>query len=134
MFSYILKIKRWARRLLKVQSESRQAIQPVSRRRSAKILLLVGFSVLVSVVFPGAVGSNIAQNSGVRFSQSMERLQGVMRPLAPSKAARIILDGVEKNRYRILVGPDAVFMDLLYRLSPRLSARLIHQLMKSLLQ
>jgi len=53
MFSYILKFKRWARRLLKVQSESRQAIQPATRRRSAKILLLVGFSVLVSIIYPG---------------------------------------------------------------------------------
>lgn len=63
----------------------------------------------------------------------MKQLQRIIKPLAPSKAAKIIIDGIEKNHYRILVGIDAAFMDFLYRLSPKLSAQLMYQLMKSLL-
>lgn len=94
---------------------------------------LLSTNVRVTVVFPGAIGSNIAENSGVEISQKMEKLQRVIKTLAPKKAAKIIIDGIEKNRYRIPVGSDAAFMDFIYRLSPRRSARLIHQLMKSLL-
>jgi hypothetical protein len=37
---------------------------------------------------------------------------------SPEKAARIILRAVQKNQRRVLVGPDAVFLDLLVRLLP----------------
>jgi NAD(P)-dependent dehydrogenase (short-subunit alcohol dehydrogenase family) len=94
---------------------------------------LLGTNVRVTVVFPGAIGSNIVENSGVGFSPRMEKLRRVIKTLAPSKAAKIIIDGIEKNRYRILVGSDAVFMDFMCKLSPGRSARLIYQLMKSLL-
>ena len=36
----------------------------------------------------------------------------------PEKAARIILKGVAKGKPRILVGPDAVYMDIIRRLFP----------------
>lgn len=94
---------------------------------------LLSTSVRVTVVFPGAIGSNIVENSGVGVSQKMKKLQGAIKPLAPSKAAKIIIDGIEKNRYRILVGADAIFMNFIYKLSPRRSAQLIYRLMKSLL-
>jgi short-subunit dehydrogenase len=94
---------------------------------------LLSTNVRVTVVFPGAIGSNIAKNSGVGVSQKMEKLQRVIKTLTPNKAAKIIIDGIEKNHYRILVGSDAVFMDFMYKLSPKRSARLIYQLMKSLL-
>ena len=35
-----------------------------------------------------------------------------------STAARVILDGVEKRRARVLVGPDAHAIDLMVRLFP----------------
>lgn len=94
---------------------------------------LLSTNVQVMVVFPGAVGSNIVENSGVVVSPQMEKLQRVIKTLAPRKAAKIIIDGIEKNRCRILVGSDAVFMDFMYKLSPRRSAQLIYWLMKSLL-
>jgi hypothetical protein len=50
------------------------------------------------------------------------------------RAARDILDGVEKNAYRVLIGRDARLMDALYRLTPRRSARLIASRMKDLLR
>ena len=96
---------------------------------------LLETNVRVTVVFPGAIGTNIAANSGTDLS--LESVSGgalsLIKPLEPSKAAQIVVDGMERNRSRILVGPDARLMDLFYRVSPRHAAALIFKLMKSLL-
>jgi NAD(P)-dependent dehydrogenase (short-subunit alcohol dehydrogenase family) len=94
---------------------------------------LLSTNVRVTVVFPGALRTNIAANSGVGIGQNAESAEGASRTLAPNKAAQIILDGIEQDRYRILVGSDAAFMDLVTRLSPRRAARFIYRQMKSLL-
>jgi hypothetical protein len=36
----------------------------------------------------------------------------------PDKAAQIILKAIRKNKARVLVGPDAVFVDFIRRLAP----------------
>ncbi len=113
-----------------VYGASKAAVKLLTEGLSSDLLHT---SVRVTVVFPGAIGSNIVGNSGVGISQRMAQLQKVIRPLPPAKAAQIIIRGIEKNRYRVLVGVDAVFMDFLYKLSPKLSARLMYHLMKSLL-
>ena len=94
---------------------------------------LLSTNVRVTVVFPGAIGTNIAANSGLGDSLQMDNQQSSIKMLAPSKAAQIILDGIERDRYRVLVGSDARFMDLLYRLNPSYAANLIYKQMKSLL-
>ena len=94
---------------------------------------LLGTKVRVTVVFPGAIGTNIAAHSGVGLEQNAGSGQGAIKMLAPEKAAQIILEGMERNRYRILVGSDSRFMDFLYRVSPERAARFIYQQMKSLL-
>jgi len=96
---------------------------------------LLNTNVRVTVVFPGAIGTNIAANSGVGLSMSSEsgRNQPSIQPLAPARAAQIIIDGIEKDRYSIFVGRDAAFMDLIYRLSPKRAANYIFRQMQSLL-
>jgi short-subunit dehydrogenase len=94
---------------------------------------LLNTNVRVTVVFPGAIGTDIIRHSGAEASLEMENMQGAARMLTPDKAAQIIVDGIEKNRYRILVGSDAAFMDFLYRLCPRRAARFIYRQMRSLL-
>jgi NAD(P)-dependent dehydrogenase (short-subunit alcohol dehydrogenase family) len=96
---------------------------------------LLGTSVRVTVVFPGAIGTNIAANSGtdLSYESAGSGVWQVIKPLEPSKAAQIIVDGIERNRYRVLVGLDAKLMDFLYRISPKHAADLIYKLMKSLL-
>jgi NAD(P)-dependent dehydrogenase (short-subunit alcohol dehydrogenase family) len=37
----------------------------------------------------------------------------------PESAANQILDGMEKNAYRVLIGGDAKLMEILYRVYPR---------------
>jgi len=56
-----------------------------------------------------------------------------MKTLSPVTAARIIVDGMERNQYRVFVGKDSKFMDILYRLKPVYAARMINDKMKSLL-
>jgi NAD(P)-dependent dehydrogenase (short-subunit alcohol dehydrogenase family) len=94
---------------------------------------LLNTNVRVSVVFPGAIGTNIATNSGLGNSLPAGSEQRSMKVLPPAKAAQIIVEGIEQNRYRILVGSDARFMDFIYRLSPNRAAKFIYRQMKSLL-
>jgi short-subunit dehydrogenase len=87
--------------------------------------------VRVTVVFPGAVATNITANSGVHVPVTGADSQARARQITPAdRAARIILDGMEKDAYSVMVGGDAKLMDRLYRLSPRRAAAFIAGRMK----
>lgn len=75
-------------------------------------------NVKVSVVFPGAVNTNIMANSGIENAVDPEEAGKQNMMLSADKAAEIIITGIEKNKKRIFVGKDAKTMDMLYRLSP----------------
>jgi len=90
-------------------------------------------NVRVTVVFPGAIATNITQNSGVSISSGAEAQENSFPTLPAAKAAEIIIDAMEQNRYRVLVGKDAKLMDMLYRLNPRRAAGLIYKQMQALL-
>lgn len=92
-------------------------------------------NVHVTVVFPGAIGTNIAANSGITIMMPAgdRNNQQSFKQLPPEKAAQIIVEGIEKNQYRVLVGSDSKFMDFLYRLHPKFAANFIFKQMKSLL-
>lgn len=53
MFSFILRIKRYIKRLLKVQSESRQRPVYTTKSRLFKIIMLVVVSAMIGVLYPG---------------------------------------------------------------------------------
>lgn len=96
---------------------------------------LLDTNVKVTLVYPGAIGTNITANSGVSIpgaSQSPGEEQKI-KPLAPSKAAEIIVDAIEADRYSVLVGSDAKLMDFITRLNPKMAAGFIYKQMKSLL-
>jgi NAD(P)-dependent dehydrogenase (short-subunit alcohol dehydrogenase family) len=93
-----------------------------------------GTNVRVTVVFPGAVATNITTNSGVAIPDMGAKMEEAARRTLPAdKAARLILDGMERNAYRVMVGSDAKLMDRLYRLHPSRAARFIAGQMKDLL-
>ena len=81
--------------------------------------------VKLSVVHPGGVATNIVRNSragagvtdNARRAQSIERFDA-MAKTTPAAAALRIIEGIEKNQPRILIGNDARFMDLLQRFRP----------------
>ena len=88
-------------------------------------LQMAASPVRLSVVHPGGVATDIARNSrtgtGITDNkfrvESLERFDNAART-SPAKAARRILDGIENNRPRILIGNDARFVDMLQRLRP----------------
>ncbi len=88
-------------------------------------LQMAASPVHLSVVHPGGVLTNIVRNSragvGVtdneRRAQSIERFDAIAKT-TPRDAALRIIQGIEKNQPRILIGSDARFMDLLQRLLP----------------
>lgn len=88
-------------------------------------LQMAGSPVKLSVVHPGGVSTNIVRNSragvgvtdNARRAQSIERFDALART-TPAGAALRIIEGIEKNQPRILIGGDARFMDLLQRFRP----------------
>lgn len=91
-------------------------------------------NVRVSVVFPGAVSTNITANSGLgNPSPASSKQSKSFTMLLPVKAAQMIIDGMEHNQYYILVGKDAGLMDFISRLNPQYAAKLIYSKMKGLL-
>lgn len=94
---------------------------------------LQGTNVKVTVVFPGAIETNIATNSGLGDLMGEAGKGKTPRMLNAKEAARIIIEGVERDKYRVLVGRDAVLMDALYRLSPKRAAAFIYRQMRSIL-
>ena len=94
-----------------------------------------GTNVHVTVVFPGAVATNITTNSGVDIPVSPEVAEKQLRrTTTPAKAAAVILDGMEKDAYRVLIGSDARSMDALYRANPGRAAGFIANRMRDLLK
>ncbi|AEG94880.1 SDR family NAD(P)-dependent oxidoreductase [Ramlibacter tataouinensis] len=85
-----------------------------------------GGRVSASCVHPGGVATNIARaqrideelvrRTGVAAQAQRERGDALIRVTPPDAAARQILDGVQRNARRILVGPDARRLDRLVRL------------------
>lgn len=96
---------------------------------------LLGTGVRVTVVFPGAIQTDISKNSGVEVSTraagSAETSK--IKMTSPVEAARVILDAMERDAYRVTVGPDATMMDRLSRLAPKKAAEIIQKQMASLL-
>jgi NAD(P)-dependent dehydrogenase (short-subunit alcohol dehydrogenase family) len=85
--------------------------------------------VKVTVVHPGGVKTNIA-TAGLQHAEMLgyevtdherRRVQAYndkLLRMPPAEAARIILDGVERGKARVLVGNDAKIVDLIVRSFP----------------
>ena len=94
---------------------------------------LANTNVKVTVVFPGAINTNITKNSGLNVPREASAENKSVKVLSPVRAAQLIIDGMENNLYRVLVGNDVKIMDILYRLNPRSAAKMIAVKMKGLL-
>jgi short-subunit dehydrogenase len=90
-------------------------------------------NVRVSVVFPGAINTNITANSGVHMELPKDMNPKDYKTLDAGKAAQIILEGIERNQLHIYVGSDSKFMNFLYRLAPTFATNFIAKKMKGLL-
>ena len=94
---------------------------------------LLDTNVGVSVIFPGAVATDITGNSGVDIPNMESVDQSKIRTTSPEDAAKIILDGIESDDLHIYVGRDSKTMSLMTRVAPRRATHLIYRQMKDLL-
>ncbi len=82
-------------------------------------MALAGHPVKVTCVHPGGIKTAIARNmetvEGLDKEELAQTFDKKLASTTPEKAARIILDGVRKNKARVLVGPDATALDLIVR-------------------
>jgi NAD(P)-dependent dehydrogenase (short-subunit alcohol dehydrogenase family) len=80
---------------------------------------LAGHPVKVTTVHPGGIKTNIVRNMTAVDSVDPAKLTNTfdkkLASTSPQKAARVILDGVRKNKARVLIGNDAKALDLIVR-------------------
>jgi NAD(P)-dependent dehydrogenase (short-subunit alcohol dehydrogenase family) len=99
-------------------------------------LEIEGAPVSSTTVHPGGIKTNIVRNS--RLDPSAAAVAGndkaqlavdfdKVARTSPGKAARVILAGVEADRRRVLIGPDARLFDLAARLPAGVYQRIIVQ-------
>ena len=80
--------------------------------------------VSTTCVHPGGIKTNIAQST--RFNENSSAITGADADASkadferlfittPDKAAKTIINGVKKNKRRVLIGPDAIAFDLMVR-------------------
>ncbi len=82
-------------------------------------------NVTVIRVHPGGVGTNVARNSKVIVHMpgtpegidSAAEFEKAVRT-TPDEAAETIIRGMEKGQHRVLIGPDARFIDWMVRIFP----------------
>jgi short-subunit dehydrogenase len=88
---------------------------------------LMDCGVSATTVHPGGIKTNIAQASRVSSSVNGFLVRDAQHGrdefekffiTTPDKAARVILEGVRRNRRRVLIGPDAYAADAMARLLP----------------
>lgn len=91
--------------------------------------------VSVTCAFPGAIHTEISANSGVHVNADMEKKasESKIKMTEPVVAAHTILDAMERDAYRVMVGSDASLMDRFVRLMPRRAADTIQKQMAVLL-
>jgi NAD(P)-dependent dehydrogenase (short-subunit alcohol dehydrogenase family) len=81
--------------------------------------------VKVTVVCPGFINTPILQVSPIRMAVDRARLLSMTpKPMPPDRCARIILDGVAKNRSTIVPTAHAKLLYLIQRMSPDLGIAL----------
>ncbi len=84
-------------------------------------MMLAGHPVKVTAVHPGGIKTAIARNAimadGIDADEVADNFDKQFARTTPQRAAQVILDGVHKDKARVLVGPDAKFLDLVVRVT-----------------
>ena len=94
---------------------------------------LLDTNVGVSVIMPGAVATNITENSGVAAPVADAATASSYPTTSAPDAARIMVEGIEAGRLHIFVGRDSRLMNAATRIAPRQATHLIQKQMKKLM-
>ena len=94
-------------------------------------------NVLVMQVHPGGIDTNIVRNSRQREEVTEAETNTLISNFkqnartTPEKAAKIIIKGLQKNKVRVLVGPDACVFDWMTRFFPNWANRLFAKMSRN---
>jgi short-subunit dehydrogenase len=84
-------------------------------------MALAKHPVKVTTIHPGGIKTGIARNmtaaEGIDVGELAKTFDKKLASTSPEKAAQIIMDGVRKNKARVLIGNDAKALDLIVRLT-----------------
>ena len=94
---------------------------------------LMGSNVHVTAIYPGAIATNIAGNSGLTMPEGASAETSNIKMTSVTDAAETIIKAIDRNAYKAFIGSDAKMMDKLTRLMPERAAKIIYDQMKSLL-
>lgn len=94
---------------------------------------LMGTNVHVTAIYPGAIATNIAGNSGLTMPEGTSAETSKIKMTSVADAAETIIKALDRNAYKVFIGSDAKMMDKLTRLMPERAAKIIYDQMKSLL-
>ncbi|MDD4831848.1 MAG: SDR family oxidoreductase [Tenericutes bacterium] len=84
----------------------------------------------VMVVFPGAIATDIAKNSNVQMNTSAS--DSKMKMTSAPDASSQIIKGIEKDTFKLYVGKDAKFMNMLYKFNDKKAIAYINKMMKKM--
>ena len=97
----------------------------------------LGTNLKASSVHPGGIKTNIARNSRISATQdineakaTMAKFEKVALKMPPSQAATVILEGIKKDKSRILIGNDAKSLDWLVRYFPDTYHKIVAKIFK----
>jgi short-subunit dehydrogenase len=113
-----------------VYGASKAAIKLFSEGLRSELLTT---KVGVTIVFPGAIATNIAANSGMAVPAAGSAEASKFKTTAAPLAAKLMVDAIENNKPRLCIGQDAKMMDIMSRINPVWAAGVIYKQMKSLL-
>jgi len=91
-------------------------------------------NVSVTLVFPGAIKTDISKNSGVEMEDDSTNEKPSHKMLEASKAADMIVKGMLKKKLYVYVGNDSKMMNKIYRLAPKKATDMIAKRMEDLLE
>ena len=69
-------------------------------------------------------------NSNAERSHTTSDSDQSYKLLTPKEASEIIIDGMERDKFRVLAGKDSKMLDVTYRLNPRKAADIIAKKLK----
>lgn len=90
-------------------------------------------NVKLTLVWPGAIGTNIAGNSGIAMPAGSTTEAPKMKMVAPTDAGKAMVDAMESDKKRIYIGQDAKMLGRIAQFSTDTAAKLIYKNLKHLL-
>ena len=110
-----------------IYGASKAAVKLLSEGLSSE---LADTNVNVSVVIPGGIATEIKKNSNIAYNVSNDSSKA-NKALSPGKAAKLIINAMEKKKLRTYIGKDCNIMNLLYKLKPAFAMNMINKVMSA---